>query len=218
MKTLNIIGNNAQFKIDETGTLIPFKAFDDNNQILITNTDTAIFNIKNKSGLVKSVNAKVTQGGYMPCLNTADLTELPPDNYECELWITDSNKLVNIYPDNGFVSFIINQNATLQKGGTIAVTTIADFKKQLDDEVSKATKQATDTLNQEFSNLKQANDDYIKQHAIQGLKGDKGDTGPQGIQGEQGQKGDDGPQGPQGEPGTKGTDGINGATSVHFFC
>ena len=189
MKTLEIIGNNAQFKIDETGTLIPFKAFNENNQVLITNTDTAIFNIKNKSGLVKSVNAKITQGGYMPCLNTADLTALPPDTYECELWITDSNKLVNIYPDTGFVSFTINQNSTLQKGETIAVTTIADFKKQLDDEVSKATKQVTDNLNQEFTSLKQANDEYIKQHAIQGPQGDKGDTGEQGPVGPQGDTG-----------------------------
>ena len=183
MKTLNIIGNNAQFKVDETGTLISFKAFDDNNQVLITNEDTAVFNIKNSSGLVKSVNAVVTQGGYIPCLNTKDLTELPPDTYECELWITNDKKLVNIYPDTGFVAFTINENSTLQKGSTIAVTTIADFKKQLNDEVSKATQQATDNLNQEFSNLKQENDDYIKQHAIQGAKGD---TGEQGIAGKDG--------------------------------
>ena len=117
-----------------------------------------------------------------------DVLNLP---YPCILnYLNDNDKkLVNIYPDTGFVSFTINQNSTLQKGETIAVTTIADFKKQLDDEVSKATKQATDNLNQEFTSLKQANDEYIKQHAIQGPKGDKGDTGEQGPVGLQGDTG-----------------------------
>lgn len=165
MKTLEIRNQDNQFKVDETGTVIPFSAKNGNTSVFVKPTDKAVFNIKNAKGLVKSVNAKVTQGGFGIGLNTADLTELPPDTYGAELWITDSQGLVNIYPDNDFCYFKINANSTVTTGEVIPTTTLADFKKQLQEYV----------------------DEQVK-----GIQGSKGEQGTQGAQGEQGLPGKDG--------------------------
>ena len=129
MKDLKIEDN--QIKLSDTGTLLPFCLYEDENKQRINQDEKAVFNIKNEQGLVKQLSATITQNGYSPCINSKDLIELPVGSYQVELWVNDSNDLVKIYPDNGYCEFNINENATLTKGSTIPTTTLSDFENQL---------------------------------------------------------------------------------------
>lgn len=131
MKDLQIEANHTQIKLDDTGTLIPFYFFEDENKQKILDDEKAVFNIKNEQGLVKQLDAVVIQSGYSPCINSIDLIELPVGTYQVELWVNDSNDLVKIYPDNGYCEFSINENATLTKGSIVPTTTLSDFENQL---------------------------------------------------------------------------------------
>ena len=109
MKDLKIEANHNQIKLNDTGTLIPFYFFEDENKQGINQDEKAVFNIKNEQGLVKQLDAMVTQSGYSPCINSQGLIELPVGTYQVELWVNNSNNLVKIYPDNGYCEFNINE-------------------------------------------------------------------------------------------------------------
>ena len=74
MKKLNLLDQSSSFKVNDTGTIIPFNAFEDNQPFSVTADDaTPVFRIKNEMGFLKSVNATVAVGGYIFQLNTKDL-------------------------------------------------------------------------------------------------------------------------------------------------
>ena len=163
MKELKVLNGANNFKVDETGTIIAFKAIENNGYVQFVNdTDKPVFKIKNSSGFVKTVNAKIIEGGFGVGLDTAQLSDLTPDTYYCELWNTNKDGLVNIYPDKGFVDFTINENCLKVEGEILPEISLSDFTKQFDDYV-KSVKQ-----------------------------GPQGPQGIQGVQGEPGEKGDAG--------------------------
>ena len=161
MKTLKIINNSATFKVDETGTLIPFQAFENDYRITFVEDDKVEFKIKNKTGFVKTVTGVVNGGGAVININTADLQDLTPDNYFCELWVTKDDK-VNIYPDKDFVQFTINENCLKVEGEILPEISLSDFTKQFDDYVKS---------------VKQGPQGPQGIQGVQGEPGEKGDAG-----------------------------------------
>lgn len=195
MKKLNLLDQSTNFKVNDTGTIIPFNAFENNQPFGVTENETSVFRIKNDMGFLKSVNATSTAGGYIFQLNTKDLVGLVPGTYEIELAVTDTQTNEElIFPDTGFCSFNITNSALTVTGTQIPTMNLDSFKQQLEQYVQ----------NQTTDKLKKIEDDFqaYVESVKQGPKGDTGATGPQGEAGPQGEKGDTGEQGPAGKAAT----------------
>ena len=132
MRKLIPLGDSL-FKLGEK-ILIPFNAYDDSKIVHGSSNTTAVFNIKNSTGFVKSVTATLTNNNTAFNLNTNDLADLTADTYFLELWVTDSNDdTVKIYPDDSFTTLTINENATVVKGNVLPEISLDNFKQQIAD-------------------------------------------------------------------------------------
>lgn len=200
MKKLNLLDQSASFKVNDTGTNIPFNAFEDKQPFGVDENDTSIFRIKNDIGFLKSVNATTTTGGYIFQLNTKDLVGLVPGTYEIELAVTDtqSNEEL-IFPDTGFCTFTISESALTITGTQIPTMSLDSFKQQLEQYVQTQTNGRLNSIEADFKKYV----DSVKQGPAgpQGNPGEQGATGPQGEIGPQGPKGDKGDTGEQGQVG-----------------
>ena len=159
MRDLKIINETDNFKVSETGTLILFNAFNLDDKVTFDEDDKLTFKIKNSTGFVKEVSAILIGGGTVPSINTADLTELTPDDYWVELWNTDSDGKITIYPDKGFVPFSVNQNTLQVTGNIIPNTSLQSFENEFSKYVASIKTGPAGP------------------QGIQGPKGDKGDAG-----------------------------------------
>ena len=166
MKKLNLLDQSSSFKVNDTGTIIPFNAFEDNQPFSVTADDaTPVFRIKNEMGFLKSVNATVAVGGYIFQLNTKDLVDLVPGTYQVELAVTDSKtNEEQIFPDTGFCSFNITDSAMTVTGTQIPTMSLDSFKNELQQYVENQATSKLQTIESDFQtyvdNLK---DSTIKQ-------------------------------------------------------
>lgn len=187
MKKLAILNDSSTFKVSDTDTLIPFGVYEGNNPVALQQGETAKFRIKNNIGFLMSVGVTNTNSGYTFNLNTEDLTTLTPGDYQIELTITDSDNNTAIYPDTGYVTITISDNALSITGQQLSYLSLDDFKQQ-----------ANEYIQQQAQDLESNFDSYVAKIK----QGPKGDTGPQGPKGEQGEPGPQGLQGPKGDTGT----------------
>lgn len=166
MKKLNLLDQSPSFKVNDTGTIIPFNAFENNQPFSVTADDaTPVFRIKNEMGFLKSVNATVAVGGYIFQLNTKDLVDLVPGTYQVELAVTDSKtNEEQIFPDTGFCSFNITDSAMTVTGTQIPTMSLDSFKNELQQYVENQAESKLQTIKSDFQtyvdNLK---DSTIKQ-------------------------------------------------------
>ena len=166
MKKLNLLDQSPSFKVNDTGTIIPFNAFENNQPFSVTADDaTPVFRIKNEMGFLKSVNATVAVGGYIFQLNTKDLVDLVPGTYQVELAVTDSKTNEElIFPDTGFCSFNITNSAMTVTGTQIPTMSLDSFKNELQQYVENQAESKLQTIESDFQtyvdNLK---DSTIKQ-------------------------------------------------------
>lgn len=166
MKKLNLLDQSPSFKVNDTGTIIPFNAFENNQPFSVTANDAApVFRIKNEMGFLKSVNATVAVGGYIFQLNTKDLVGLVPGTYQVELVVTDSKtNEEQIFPDTGFCSFNITDSAMTVTGTQIPTMSLGSFKNELQQYVENQAESKLQTIESDFQtyvdNLK---DSTIKQ-------------------------------------------------------
>ena len=189
MKKLNLLDQSPSFKVNDTGTIIPFNAFENNQPFGVSKDDTPVFRIKNDMGFLKAVNATTAAGGYIFQLNTKDLVGLVPGTYEVELTVTDTQTNEElIFPDTGFCSFNITTSALTIIGTQIPTMSLDSFKQQLEQYVQTQTANKIQGIEDDFSK-------YVES-VKQGPQGEQGPTGPQGP------KGDTGEQGPKGDTGT----------------
>lgn len=239
MKQLNLLNQSTSFKVNDTGTIIPFNAFEDKQPFEATKNDTSVFRIKNEMGFLKAVDATTGVGGYIFQLNTKDLVGLVPGTYEIELVVTNSQTNEElIFPDTGFCSFTINESALTITGTQIPTMSLDSFKQQLQQYVQGQADSKLSSIKSDFASY------------VSTIK--EGPTGPQGApgadgksativvgstttvdagtpasvtntgteshavvnftipRGEQGPQGDVGPQGPQGDTGATGPQGPQG--------
>lgn len=153
MKKLAILDNSGVFKVDDSDTLIPFGAFINSNHVQINNSEKAEFRIKNMMGYVMSTPAQITNSGYVINLNTKNLTNLVPDDYQVEVAITDSNNNVAIYPDNGFVTITITDNALTVTGQQLSYISLDEFKKYINDQLSQSETNIKNDFNNYVSQI-----------------------------------------------------------------
>lgn len=152
MKKLNLLDQSPNFKINDTGTIIPFNAFENNQPFSVTADDaTPAFRIKNEMGFLKSVNATVAVGGYIFQLNTKDLVGLVPGTYQVELAVTDSQTNEElIFPDTGFCSFNITDSAMTVTGTQIPTMSLDSFKNELQQYVENQAASKLQTIESDF--------------------------------------------------------------------
>lgn len=152
MKKLNLLDQSPSFKVNDTGTIIPFNAFEDNQPFSVTADDaTPVFRIKNEMGFLKSVNATVAVGGYIFQLNTKDLVGLVPGTYQIELAVTDSKTNEElIFPDTGFCSFNITDSAMTVTGTQIPTMSLDSFKNELQQYVQNQTSDKLQSIENDF--------------------------------------------------------------------
>ena len=152
MKKLNLLDQSSSFKVNDTGTIIPFNAFENNQPFSVTADDaTPVFRIKNEMGFLKSVSATVAVGGYIFQLNTKDLVDLVPGTYQVELAVTDSKtNEEQIFPDTGFCSFNITDSAMTVTGTQIPTMSLDSFKNELQQYVENQATSATTKIENDF--------------------------------------------------------------------
>lgn len=166
MKKLNLLDQSPSFKVNDTGTIIPFNAFEDNQPFSVTADDaTPVFRIKNEMGFLKSVNATVAVGGYIFQLNTKDLVGLVPGTYQVELVVTDSKTNEElIFPDTGFCSFNITDSAMTVTGTQIPTMSLDSFKNELQQYVENQATNKLQTIESDFQTyVNNLQDSTIKQ-------------------------------------------------------
>lgn len=151
MKKLNLLDQSTSFKVNDTGTIIPFNAFENNQPFGVTKDDTPVFRIKNDMGFLKAVNATTAAGDYIFQLNTKDLVGLVPGTYQIELAVTNSKTNEElIFPDTGFCSFNITDSAMTVTGTQIPTMSLDSFKQQLEQYVQNQTADKLQSIENDF--------------------------------------------------------------------
>lgn len=150
MKKLILLNENTDIKLNDTGTIIQFKAQNDGQPVSISNGQTATFRIKNDFGFVKSVKASSSYGGYVFELDTADLSGLVVGSYQVELLIQKDADDALIFPDTAFVGFNITANALTITGEQLPMMSLDEFKDELKTYVDDQTASAETAIKSDF--------------------------------------------------------------------
>lgn len=169
MKKLAILNDSGTFKVSDTDTLIPFGVYEGNNPVALQQGETAKFRIKNNIGFLMSVGVTNSNSGYTFNLNTKDLTTLTPGDYQIELTITDSDNNTAIYPDTGFVTITISDNALSITGQQLSYLSLDDFKKDINTYVNNQVSTAQTNLKNNFNTYVQSITDSTVNKANQAL-------------------------------------------------
>lgn len=150
MKNLILLNNDTNIKLGDTGTLMRFKADDNNAPVSLIKGQSATFRIKNEFGFLKSIDADTTMSGYVFQFDTSALAGLVPGTYQLELAVAKSDDDVDIFPDTGFVEFTINENALSITGEQLPVMSLDDFKKQAQAYIDTQVNGAETSLKNDF--------------------------------------------------------------------
>lgn len=169
MKKLAILNDSSTFKVSDTDTLIPFGVYEGNNPVALQQGETAKFRIKNNIGFLMSVGVTNTNSGYTFNLNTKDLTTLTPGDYQIELTITDSDNNTAIYPDTGYVTITISDNALSITGQQLSYLSLDDFKKDINTYVNNQVSTAQANIKNNFNSYVQSITDSTVNKANQAL-------------------------------------------------
>lgn len=177
MKKVKILGDTIN-KVADTSTVFYFVLLNGGQEQGVTGKAVS-FVIANDSGYLFDVPAVVDGNVISLDFSNEQLKQLTPDTYHMEVFVTNGDGDVEVYPSQGTIDFRVGKNLHGTQGELVTKITFDDVLRSVDEKIAEYTKTIT--------------------------KGDKGDTGPQGLQGiqgpvgPQGPKGDTGPQGPKGD-------------------
>ena len=184
MKTVKILGDTLN-KVADTSTVFNFLLCNGDQEQDVAGKVVS-FVIANDSGYLFDVPAVVDGNVISLDFSNELLKQLTPDTYYMEVYFTNEDGDVEVYPSDGTINFKVGKNLHGTKGKLVPQITFDTVLASVDEKIAEYTKTIA--------------------------KGDKGDTGPQGpqgIQGPQGPKGDTGPVGPQGPKGDMDLSQIN---------
>lgn len=204
MKKLKVIDYSKYVKESNTAGSIPFIALENGAFVGLKDDEKAQMAIKNESGLIKKVNVSCDSNQIFN-LSTKNISNLPPDTYYAELWITHADDTVSIFPDEDFAEFTINANAEAIIGEAIPVESVNSIKddliKALTGKVDINANVAIKIGNVTTGTQANVTNEVVNGENVLSFTIPQGKQGPQGIPGQKGDKGD---IGPQGEPGKNG--------------
>ncbi|WP_418288114.1 pyocin knob domain-containing protein [Limosilactobacillus oris] len=134
MKKMDLVpkSDNHQFKIDDTNTLLHYTATVNGEPQEFPSDDPCYFQIKTDKTFAQT--AKATVSGSDIALSSKDLANLPVGNYELELWHMDKQTgNTDIFPDDGWLPFTINENALGNMGDKVTTITMKQMQDGLMD-------------------------------------------------------------------------------------
>lgn len=125
MRTLELSQNWGNWKFGDTDAIMSFTARTDGKAPDVSNAtltfEIARGNAMTRDDYIASAPGETDDNGNTIVCHTADLTNLKPDTYAIELWITDkTTKKTSVYPSDGFCSFTVDEN-------TMAVTDVSNI-------------------------------------------------------------------------------------------
>ena len=124
MRTLELNQNWGSWKFGDTDAVMSFTARTDGKTPDVSNAtltfEIAHGNAHTHDDYIASAPGETDDGGSTIVVHTSDLTNLKPDTYAVELWITDKDThKTSVYPSDGFCAFTVDEN-------TMAVTDVAN--------------------------------------------------------------------------------------------
>lgn len=131
MKNLTLLNDVTNIKLGDTATTIQFKASDNEEVITLKDSQKATFRVRNAIGFLKSIPASVVMNNQIFQFDSTNLAGLVPDTYYLELVITNSDNTESIYPDDGFVTLNITENALEIIGEQLPNMSLDDFENQI---------------------------------------------------------------------------------------
>lgn len=134
LKKMDLVpqGDTHQFKIDDTNTLLHYTATVNGEPQEFPSDDPCYFQIKTDKTFAQT--AKATVSGSDITLSSKDLANLPVGNYELELWHMDKQTgNTDIFPDDGWLPFTINENAMGNMGDKVTTITMKQMQDGLMD-------------------------------------------------------------------------------------
>lgn len=208
MRTINFHNNTPlAIKHEDDKTKLCFTLSEDNKQVDLLSANTYLFKVKNSSGYIKSIQIHPSAGKLE--LTSDNLTDLPPDEYNFEIWSLSNDKQ-EIYPSYGFAYFTIEKNVEdVEEGELVSMLSFADLQKKVDDFL-ESIDISQGGIGPQGETGPQGPAGPKGEQGEVGPAGPKGETGETGPQGERGLQGETGPQGPQGETGETGPTGPQG--------
>ena len=124
MRTLELNQKWGSWKFGDTDAVMSFTARTDGKTPDVSNAtltfEIARGNAHTRDDYIASAPGETDDGGSTIVVHTSDLTNLKPDTYAVELWITDKDThKTSVYPSDGFCAFTVDEN-------TMAVTDVAN--------------------------------------------------------------------------------------------
>ena len=124
MRTLELNQNWGNWKFGDTDAIMSFTARTDGKTPDVSNAtltfEIARGNAHTRDDYIASAPGETDDGGSTIVMHTSDLTNLKPDTYAVELWITDKDThKTSVYPSEGFCAFTVDEN-------TMAVADVAN--------------------------------------------------------------------------------------------
>lgn len=146
LKKLDLVpkDDDSQFKVGDTNTRISFTTMQNQQPVALSTGTLSLFQIKNANGFVQSCQAKIQ--GETAVLNSKDLANLPVGQYQLELWHRNVDGTNDIYPDQGWLPFTINENATGNVNQNVTSITLDQMSQQLSALVKEEVQKAVDAI------------------------------------------------------------------------
>lgn len=151
-------------KARDTSRVYELTLFDGSERAIIADNAKVVVKVGNLTGFLFDIEPKIIDGKIK--INSDSFSELPPDIYRLEVWITKDDKL-SIYPDESQAQIRLNSTLNDVQGTTLSVITIEQLRKEIAESGGAG-------------------------EPVVGPKGDQGDPGPAGKDGLNGHNGKDG--------------------------
>ena len=164
-------------KARDTSRVYELTLFDGSERATIADNAKVVVKVGNLTGFLFDIEPKIVDGKIK--INSDSFSELPPDIYRLEVWITKDDKL-SIYPDESQAQIRLNSTLNDVQGTTLSVITIEQLKQEIAESGGTGIPVAG-------------------KDGAQGPKGDKGDPGPAGERGPAGKDGQNGHDGKDGK-------------------
>lgn len=151
-------------KARDTSRVYELTLFDGSERVAIADNAKVVVKVGNLTGFLFDIEPKIIDGKIK--INSDSFSELPPDIYRLEVWITKDDRL-SIYPDESQAQIRLNSTLNDVQGTTLSVITIEQLRKEIAESGGTG-------------------------EPVVGPKGDQGDPGPAGKDGLNGHDGKDG--------------------------
>lgn len=115
-------------KARDTSRVYELTLFDGSERVTIADNAKVVVKVGNLTGFLFDIEPKIVDSKIK--IDSGSFSELPPDIYRLEVWITKDDKL-SIYPDESQAQIRLNSTLNDVQGTTLSVITIEQLRKEI---------------------------------------------------------------------------------------